>query len=180
VVSYDLNYRDSLWRLAGGKKRAQEINRRLAPMVDVMLGDFSALGFPVAAGADESLESQLRALKETIGAMVSEFPFKIVATTVRKAKSATLQDSGAICYSEGKFHQAPLRTDFEVFDCVGAGDAFASGLIYGLLSGRGPQSSVELGAAHCVLTMTTPGDNSMVTLKEVLQLMQGGDARLAR
>jgi len=180
VVSYDLNYRDSLWKPAGGKKRAHEINRRLAPMVDVMLGDFSALGFPVAAEDDQSLESQLRALKETIGAMVSEFPFKVVATTVRKAKSATLQDCGAICYSEGKFHQAPLRTDFEVFDCVGAGDAFASGLIYGLLSGRGPQSSVELGAAHCVLTMTTPGDNSMVTLKEVLQLMQGGDARLAR
>ena len=172
VVSYDLNYRDSLWRSAGGKKRAEGVNRRLAPFVDVIFGDFSALGF-------EMLD-QARALKESIGAMVSQFRFKVVATTLRKAKTATRQDCGAICYSEGKFHQAPQRTDLEVFDCVGAGDAFASGLIYGYLSGRDPQSSVELGAAHCALTMTTPGDNSMVTLKEVLQLTQGADPRIAR
>jgi len=180
VVSYDLNYRDSLWRAAGGKKRAQEVNRRLAPLVDVLFGDLSALGFEMPGRGEQSLDVQVTKLKEVIPAVVKAFPIQVVATTLRKAKTATLNDFGALCYADGKFYEASWRNNLEVFDCVGAGDSFASGLIYGLLSGSEPQRWVELGAAHGALAMTTPGDTSMVTLREVLQVMEGIDARIAR
>jgi len=180
VVSYDLNYRDSLWRAAGGKKRAQEVNRRLAPLVDVLFGDLSALGFEMPGRGEQSLDVQVTKLKEVIPAVVKAFPIQVVATTLRKAKTATLNDFGALCYADGKFYEATWRNNLEVFDCVGGGDSFASGLIYGLLSGSEPQRSVELGAAHGALAMTTPGDTSMVTLREVLQVMEGIDARIAR
>src|SRR6266568_2048925 len=181
IVSYDLNYRDSLWKSIGGKKRAQEVNRRLAPLVDVMLGneeDFSAaLGFEVS-GMDEHISNiEVEAFKEMIQSALREFPFKIVATTLRKAKTATINDWGAICYADGNFYEAKQRENLEIFDRVGGGDSFASGLIYGFLTGQGPQWAVECGAAHGALAMTTPGDTSMVTLKEVLQTMQGVGAR---
>ncbi len=184
TTSYDLNYRESLWKSIGGKKRAQEVNRRLAPLVDVMLGneeDFSAaLGFKVE-GLDEHISNiETDAFKMMIAAVVKEFPFKVVATTLRKAKTATLNDWGAICYADGSFYEATHRENLEIFDRVGGGDSFASGLIYGLLSGKGPQWAVDCGAAHGALAMTTPGDTTMVTLKEVTQLMQGKGARIAR
>jgi 2-dehydro-3-deoxygluconokinase len=184
VVSYDLNYRESLWKTIGGKKRAQEINRQLAPMVDVMLGneeDFSAaLGFDVA-GMDEHLSNfEAEAFKQMIASVVKEYPFKIVATTLRKAKSATRNDWGAICYIDGRFYEAKYREGLEIFDRVGGGDSFASGLIYGFLSGQDPQWAVECGAAHGALAMTTLGDTSMVTLKEVAQVMGGTGARIVR
>jgi 2-dehydro-3-deoxygluconokinase len=184
VVSYDLNYRESLWKTIGGKKRAQEVNRRLAPHVDVMIGneeDFSAaLGFAVP-GLDEDISNvEAEAFKKMIGAVVKEFPFCVVATTLRKALSATRNDWGAICYAGGAFYDAKTRKDLEIFDRVGGGDSFASGLIYGLLSGQGPQWAVECGAAHGALAMTTPGDTTMVTLKEVTQAMRGVGARIAR
>jgi 2-dehydro-3-deoxygluconokinase len=184
VVSYDLNYRESLWKGVGGKKRAQEINRRLAPLVDVMLGneeDFTAsLGFEVP-GLDEHISKiEADAFKKMIAAVTREFPFQVVATTLRKAKTATLNDWGAICWQEGSFYQAKQRENLEVFDRVGGGDSFASGLIYGFLSGQGPQWAVECGAAHGALAMTTPGDTTMVTLKEVMQAMRGAGARIER
>jgi len=184
VVSYDLNYRDSLWKSIGGKKRAQEVNRRLAPFVDVMLGneeDFSAaLGFEVT-GMDEHISSiEVEAFKQMIERVVKEFPFQVVATTLRKAKTATVNDWGAICYADGMFYEAKNRENLEIYDRVGGGDSFASGLIYGFLSGQGPQWAVECGAAHGALAMTTPGDTTMVTLKEVMQLMKGSGARIAR
>ena len=184
VVSYDLNYRESLWKAIGGKKRAQEVNRRLAPLVDVMLGneeDFSAaLGFEVA-GMDEHISNvEVAAFKRMIESVSREFPFKVVATTLRKAKTATRNDWGAICYINGSFCEAKYREDLEIFDRVGGGDSFASGLIYGFLSGQGPQWAVECGAAHGALAMTTPGDATMVTLKEVTQLMRGAGARIGR
>jgi 2-dehydro-3-deoxygluconokinase len=184
VTSYDLNYRESLWKAIGGKKRAQEINRRLAPLVDVMLGneeDFSAaLGFEVR-GLDEQVSNvEKAAFKNMIEAAVKEFPFRVVATTLRKAKTATLNDWGAICYENGAFYEARDRENLEIFDRVGGGDSFASGLIYGFLTGQGPQWAVECGAAHGALAMTTPGDTSMVTLKEVTQVMRGSGARIAR
>jgi 2-dehydro-3-deoxygluconokinase len=111
---------------------------------------------------------------------VQDFPFSAVATTLRKAKSATRNDWGAICYCDGQFYQAKNREDLEILDRVGGGDSFASGLIYGFLTQKGPQWAVECGAAHGALAMTTPGDTSMATLKEVLQLMQGGSARIVR
>ena len=184
IVSYDLNYRDSLWKSIGGKKRAQEVNRRLAPFVDVMLGneeDFSAaLGFEVT-GMDEHISSiEVEAFKQMIERVVKEFPFQVVATTLRKAKTATVNDWGAICYADGVFYEAKNRENLEIYDRVGGGDSFASGLIYGFLSGQGPQWAVECGAAHGALAMTTPGDTTMVTLKEVVQLMKGSGARIAR
>jgi 2-dehydro-3-deoxygluconokinase len=184
IVSYDLNYRASLWKSLGGKKRAQEVNRRIAPHVDVMLGneeDFSAaLGYEVP-GTDEHLSAfEVEGFKQMIAKVVKDYPFKVVATTLRKAKTATLNDWGAICYCDGKFYQAKNRENLEIFDRVGGGDSFASGLIYGFLSGQEPQWSVECGAAHGALAMTTPGDTSMVTFQEVMQVMKGVGARIAR
>lgn len=184
IVSYDLNYRDSLWKAIGGKKRAQEVNRLLAPLVDVMLGneeDFSAaLGFDVS-GLDESISNiETEAFKKMIESAVKEYPFQVVATTLRKAKTATVNDWGAICYSDGSFYEAKYRENLEIFDRVGGGDSFASGLIYGFLTGQGPQLAVEFGAAHGALAMTTPGDTTMATLKEVTQLIRGAGARIVR
>jgi 2-dehydro-3-deoxygluconokinase len=184
IVSYDLNYRDSLWKSIGGKKRAQEVNRRLAPLVDVMLGneeDFSAaLGFQVP-GLDEQISNiETGGFRKMIETAVKEFPFAVVATTLRKAKTATLNDWGAICYASGNFHEATYRENLEIFDRVGGGDSFASGLIYGFLTGQGPQWAVECAAAHGALAMTTPGDTTMATFQEVLQVMRGKGARIAR
>jgi 2-dehydro-3-deoxygluconokinase len=184
IVSYDLNYRPSLWKSLGGKKRAQEVNRRIAPHVDVMLGneeDFSAaLGYEVA-GLDEHISTfEVGAFKQMITKAVKDYPFQIVATTLRKAKTATHNDWGAICYSDGRFFQAKSRECLEIFDRVGGGDSFASGLIYGLLAGNDPQWAVECGAAHGALAMTTPGDTSMATLDDVLQVMKGVGARIVR
>jgi len=185
IVSYDLNYRSSLWKSIGGKSKAQETNRRLAPLVDVMLGneeDFTAaLGFQVA-GLDEH-HSQLDPtnFKAMIENVVRHFPqISVIATTLRHAKTATLNDWGAICYCDGEFYQARVRENLEIYDRVGGGDSFASGLIYGFLSGKGPQWAVDCGAAHGALAMTTPGDTTMATLDEVLQVMQSQTARIIR
>jgi 2-dehydro-3-deoxygluconokinase len=184
IVSYDLNYRDSLWRAFGGQAQAQAVNRRLAPHVDVMLGneeDFSAaLGYETPGATASGGELPVEGFKRMIGQVVKDFPFKVVATTLRRATTATRNDWGAVCYSEGAFYEAPVRRDLEIFDRVGGGDSFASGLIYGLLSGRDPQWAVECGAAHGALAMTTPGDTSMATLEEVTRVMKGGGARIAR
>jgi 2-dehydro-3-deoxygluconokinase len=115
-----------------------------------------------------------------IHAVVGKYPFQVVATTLRKARTATRNDWGAICYADGAFHEAKWRNDLEIFDRVGGGDSFASGLIYGFLAGQSPHWAVECGAAHGALAMTTPGDTTMVTLKEVIQVMQGVGARIAR
>ncbi len=184
VISYDLNYRDSLWRSFGGKKRAQEINRRIAPYVDVMLGneeDFSAaLGYEVH-GTDEHLSAlDPEAFKRMIRKVLNDFPFKVVATTLRKASTATRNDWGAVCYHENNFYQAKNRENLEIFDRVGGGDSFASGLIYGFLAGKDAQWAVECGAAHGALAMTTPGDTTMTTLDEVLHVMKGAGARIVR
>jgi 2-dehydro-3-deoxygluconokinase len=184
VISYDLNYRESLWRAVGGKKRAQEVNRQLAPLVDVMLGneeDFSAaLGFEVA-GLDEHISNiPAESFKAMIETVAEKYPFKIVATTLRRVLTATRNDWGAICYEDGRFYQSKQYDGLEIFDRVGGGDSFASGLIYGFLTGQGAQWAVECGAAHGALAMTTPGDTTMATLKEVTQLMRGVGARIAR
>jgi len=184
IVSYDLNYRDSLWRSFGGKKRAQEINRRIARYVDVMLGneeDFSAaLGYEVPGTGENLSALDPEAFKQMIRKVLNDFPFKVVATTLRKATTATRNDWGAVCYHEGNFYQAKNRENLEIFDRVGGGDSFASGLIYGFLSGKDAQWAVECGAAHGALAMTTPGDTTMATLDEVLHVMKGAGARIAR
>jgi 2-dehydro-3-deoxygluconokinase len=184
ITSYDVNYRESLWKSIGGKKRAQEVNRRIAPYIDVMLGneeDFSAaLGYEVAGVDEHHSKLEVESFKKMITTVVKDFPFKVVATTLRVARTATRNDWGAICYADGQFYEATKRTDVEIYDRVGGGDSFASGLIYGFLTGQGTQWAVECGAAHGALAMTTPGDTTMVTLKEVLQVMKGVGARIAR
>jgi 2-dehydro-3-deoxygluconokinase len=184
IISYDLNYRESLWKAIGGKKRAQEVNRRLAPLVDVMIGneeDFSAsLGFEVPGMDEHILQIEAESFKKMIESVLKEFPFKVVATTLRKAKSASVNDWSAICYAEGKFYESKRYEDLEVYDRVGGGDSFASGLVYGFLTGQDPQWAVDCGVAHGALAMTTPGDTTMATLKEVTQLMRGAGARIAR
>ncbi|HTZ47763.1 MAG TPA: sugar kinase [Verrucomicrobiae bacterium] len=184
VVSYDLNYRESLWKANGGQKRAQEVNRKLAPYVDVMIGneeDFSAaLGFEVSGVSKDLTSFEVDGFKKMIETVVKEYPFQVVATTLRKAKTATRNDWGAICYYQGTFYQATERKDLEILDRVGGGDSFACGLIYGFLSGKDAQWAVECGAAHGALAMTTPGDTSMATLAEVTRLMKGSGARIER
>jgi 2-dehydro-3-deoxygluconokinase len=179
IVSYDLNYRASQWQANGGQAHAREINRRIAPLVDVMIGneeDFSAaLGFEV-----DHLNPEKDQFKKMIEAAVKKFSFSVVAATLRKATTATRNDWAALCYSDGAFYEAKERKDLEIYDRVGGGDSFASGLIYGFLTGRGAQWAVECGAAHGALAMTTPGDTSMATLDEVLRLMDGKAARIAR
>jgi 2-dehydro-3-deoxygluconokinase len=185
VVSYDLNYRPSLWKSIGGQKRAQEVNRGLAPYVDVMLGneeDFTAaLGFQVR-GLDPSLsELDPANFGRMIEQVVAAYPdLQVVATTLRAVKTATRNDWGAVCWVDGKLFEATPRPDLEIFDRVGGGDSFASGLIYGFLSGADPALAVEFGAAHGALAMTTPGDTSMATLAEVEAIVAGGGARVAR
>ena len=185
IVSYDLNYRASLWKAIGGRAKAQEVNRRLAPMVDVMLGneeDFTAaLGFSVAGLDEHYSELASTNFKKMINAVAKQYPsISVVATTLRTAKTATRNDWGALCYCDGQFFEAPVRENLEIYDRVGGGDSFASGLIYGFLSGKDPQWSVECGAAHGALAMTTPGDTTMATLPEVLEAMSSRTARIER
>src|ERR671923_2780195 len=185
VISYDLNYRESLWKGFGGKKRAQEVNRELASYVDVLIGneeDFTAaLGFEVE-GMDENLSKldpvNFRRMIEKVAAALPNL--QVVAITLRNVKSATVNDWSAVCFCDGKLYQATPRENLAIFDRIGGGDSFASGLIYGFLTGREPQWCVECGAAHGALAMTTPGDTSMVTFQEVMQVMKGVGARIAR
>ena len=185
IISYDLNYRDSLWKAIGGKEKAQEVNRELAKYVDVMIGneeDFTAcLGFEVE-GVDEHLSKlDPTSFQKMIEKAVAEFPnFKVVATTLRNAKTASFNDWGAVCFTNGELYQSTLREDLQIYDRVGGGDSFASGLIYGFLTGRDPEWAVNCGAAHGALAMTTPGDTTMVSFSEVERVMKGGSARVAR
>jgi 2-dehydro-3-deoxygluconokinase len=185
IVSYDLNYRESLWKGIGGQARAREVNRGLAKYVDVMLGneeDFTAaLGFEVEGASADLSHHDISAFQGMIEKARAEFPnFAVVATTLRNAKTATINDWSAICYADGKLYESIARPDLEIFDRVGGGDSFASGLVYGFLAGKGPQWAVDCGAAHGALAMTTPGDTSMASLSEVEKAMKGGGARVDR
>ena len=185
VTSYDLNYRPSLWKDIGGKEKAQEVNREIAKYVDVMIGneeDFTAaLGFEVE-GVDANLTNlKTESFQRMIRKAVAAYPnFQVVATTLRSVKTATLNDWGAICYCDGAFYEAIHRPNLEIFDRVGGGDSFASGLVYGFLSANDPELAVNYGAAHGALAMTTPGDTSMALKSEVEKLMKGGSARVDR
>jgi 2-dehydro-3-deoxygluconokinase len=185
VVAYDLNYRASLWKSQGGKEAAQRVNRGIARSVDVMIGneeDFTAcLGFEVE-GVDEHLTNiETAGFKKMIEAAVKAFPnFKVAATTLRNAKTASINDWSAIAWYDGGIYESVKRENLEIYDRVGGGDGFASGLAFGFLEGKGPQAAVEYGAAHGALAMTTPGDTSMVRLAEVEAAMAGKGARVIR
>jgi 2-dehydro-3-deoxygluconokinase len=185
IVSYDLNYRPSLWKSIGGKEKARQVNRTIAPFIDVMMGNEE--DFTVSLGLDvPGLDEQISNLdpsnfKKMILEAVRQFPnFKAVTTSLRNAKTASINDWGAILYTEGKFFEAPLRENLEIYDRVGGGDSFASGLIYGLMEGKAPQEAVEYGVAHGALAMTTPGDTTTASLAEVQKAAGGGSARVDR
>lgn len=186
VVSYDLNYRPSLWKAIGGQPRAQEVNRRLAPLVDVMLGneeDFTAcLGFDVRGTSSDLSHLDVAGFSSMIDEATSTYPnLRVVATTLRTVRTATINDWGAVGWSRGSgFLEATLRPAVEILDRVGGGDSFASGLVYGLLTDGSIGVALEYGAAHGALAMTTPGDTSMATLAEVEALMAGCSARVQR
>jgi 2-dehydro-3-deoxygluconokinase len=185
MVSYDLNYRPSLWKGFGGLEKCREINREIAKYVDVMIGneeDFTAcLGFEIE-GADANLtELEVESFQKMIATAVKEFPnFKATATTMRGVKSATVNDWGAMAWCDGKFYTSTHRPNLEIMDRVGGGDSFASGFIYGLMELGDPQLAVEYGAAHGALAMTTPGDTTMASLSEVKKIVAGAGARVDR
>lgn len=185
VVSYDLNYRPSLWKDIGGLKKAQEVNREIAKYIDVMIGneeDFTAsLGFEVE-GNDENLkELNLDGYFKMIETVTKKYPnFKVIGTTLRTVKTATINDWKAICWADGKIHQSIAFDGLEIMDRVGGGDSFASGLIYGLMTYEDAKKAVDYGVAHGALAMTTPGDTSMASLKEVEAKVAGASARVDR
>ncbi|MCW5959340.1 MAG: sugar kinase [Pyrinomonadaceae bacterium] len=173
IVSYDLNYRDSLWKDRGGRDEANKLNKELLPFADIVFGvpdyassivDFDADGFRNAA---QKLQDK--------------FPnLKYIATTFREARSASKHNLTAACFADGEVFKALRFLDVQVFDRVGSGDSFASGFIYGMLEEKGTQYAVECGTAHSCLAMTTPGDNSMARLEEIEKLMSGGDLHVVR
>ncbi|MEZ5433488.1 MAG: sugar kinase [Verrucomicrobiales bacterium] len=185
MVSYDLNYRPSLWKSIGGQAKAREVNREIAQYVDVMIGneeDFTAcLGFEVE-GMDENIRGvDVAKFKKMISRAVQEFPnFQATATTLREVHTATVNDWAAICWHDGEFHESQHFDRLEILDRVGGGDSFASGLVYGFLTFNDARAAVEYGAAHGALAMTTPGDTSMASLDEVKKVVGGGGARVVR
>jgi 2-dehydro-3-deoxygluconokinase len=185
TVSYDLNYRPSLWKSIGGQRRAQQVNDAIVSHVDVLFGneeDFTAaLGFEVDGVDDQLSQLEPESFGRMIDRVVKRYPnLRYVGTSLRTARSATRNDWGGILWHDGEVYQAPMRHDLEIFDRVGGGDSFASGVIYGLMTGESPRVAVELGAAHGALAMTTPGDVSMVTLSEIRTAMNAVTVRVDR
>jgi 2-dehydro-3-deoxygluconokinase len=183
-ISYDLNYRESLWKSIGGKVKAQEVNRELVRKVDVLLGneeDFSSmLGIAIKGVSEDYAELPIAGYEEMLREVAAPYPnLKLVASTLRTAQTASRNAWGAIALYEDKIVHVPQR-EIDIFDRVGGGDSFASGLIYGLLAAKGIEWAVKCGVAHGALAMTTPGDTSMATLAEVERMMKGGSARIAR
>jgi 2-dehydro-3-deoxygluconokinase len=184
VVSYDLNYRESLWKGIGGKPKAQDVNRELVSAVDVLFGneeDFSAaLGVAIEGVGNDFIHLPVSSYESLLHRVAELYPnLKVIATTLRTAHTATKNDWGAMALYEGKTIHVPQRP-LEILDRVGGGDSFASGLIYGFLAGKDAQWAVQCGVAHGALAMTTPGDTSMATLPDVEAVMRGGSARITR
>lgn len=183
-VSYDLNFRDSLWKSIGGKVKAQEVNREIVRKVDLLLGneeDFSAmLGVAIQGVSEDFAELPIAGYEQMLREVAAAYPnLKLIASTLRTAHTASRNAWGAIALYQGRIVHVPQR-DIEILDRVGGGDSFASGLIYGLLAGKGIDYAVRCGVAHGALAMTTPGDTSMATLTEVERAIKGGSARIAR
>lgn len=183
-VSYDLNYRDSLWRSIGGKAKAQEVNRALVRKVDLLLGneeDFSAmLGVELKGVSEDFSELPVAAYEQMLREVAALYPnLKLIASTLRTATTASRNHWGAIALYEDRIVHVP-QIEIDILDRVGGGDSFASGLIYGLLAGKPIEWAVPCGVAHGALAMTTAGDTSMASLAEVERAMKGGSARIAR
>ena len=182
IVSYDLNYRPSLWNDIGGKEKAQEVNKEIVKYVDVIIGneeEFSAcLGFEMK---EDISNLNIDEYEKMIQKVVKEYPnLKVVATTLRRVKTATINDWSAICWADGKIYKSQQYNDLEILDRVGGGDSFTSGFIYGLINKCDVKIALEYGVTHGALAMTTPGDTSMASLKEVENLINGASARIQR
>lgn len=183
-ISYDLNYRDSLWKSIGGKAKAQEVNREMVQKVDLLLGneeDFSAmLGIELEGVTDDFKELPIASYEKMLRKVAAAYPnLKLIATTLRTAHTASRNAWGAIAiYQDQIVHVAQRNID--ILDRVGGGDSFASGLIYGIITGRPLEWAVRCGVAHGALAMSTPGDTSMVTRAEVERVMKGSSARIER
>ena len=174
-----------MWSAIGGQKKAQEVNKEIAKYVDVMIGneeDFTAcLGFKIE-GNDANLKKlNIEGYKKMINEAAKTYPnFKVVATTLRTVKTATVNDWSALCWAEGEIYKAKDYNGLEIMDRVGGGDSFASGLIYGLMTTGDAEKAVNYGAAHGALAMTTPGDTTMADKSEVEAIMGGAGARVKR
>lgn len=185
LVSYDLNYRPSMWSAIGGQAKAQEVNREVAKYVDVMIGneeDFTAcLGFQIEGNDANLKELNIDGYRKMIAEAAKTYPnFKAVATTLRTVRTATVNDWKALCWAGGEIFMSRAYDGLEIMDRVGGGDSFASGLVYGLMTTGDPEKAVNYGAAHGALAMTTPGDTSMASVGEVEAIMGGAGARVKR
>ncbi len=185
VVSFDLNYRPSLWSDCGGPPAAAATNSRLVGLVDVLLGneeDFSAaLGVELDNAEEGHVELDVGSYERLHAGVLAGYPnLAVVATSIREARSATVNDWSGVCSTRERFVAGPQMRELEIFDRVGGGDSFASGLIYGLLQGHDVETALAYAVAHGALAMTTPGDTSMATLAEVQHVMRGGAARIVR
>jgi len=186
VVSYDLNYRPSLWKAQGGLTRCREVNTRLARLADVVVGneeDYSVcLGMDVRGNDESFAHLEIPAYEEMISRLTREFPgIRVAAVSLRQVRSATRNDWGGLAWCEREgFCQATWRPDLEIFDRLGGGDSFASGLIYGLMEFDDLKLGLEYGAANGAIAMTTPGDTTTATLAEIEKLAAGGSARVQR
>jgi 2-dehydro-3-deoxygluconokinase len=183
-ISYDLNYRDSLWKSIGGKAKAQEVNRELVRKVDLLLGneeDFSAmLGIALEGVTEDFGELPVASYEKMLREVAAAYPnLKLIATTLRTAHTASRNAWGAIALYQDEIVHVPQR-DIDILDRVGGGDSFASGLIYGMLAGKPVEWAVRCGVAHGALAMTTPGDTSMATRAEVERVIKGSSARIER
>ncbi len=183
-VSYDLNFRDSLWRSIGGKTKAREINSDLVRKVDLLLGneeDFSAmLGIDIKGVNENFSELPIAGYEEMLREVAAAYPnLKLIASTLRVAHTASRNSWGAVALYEDQIVYVP-PCDIDIYDRVGGGDSFASGLIYGLLAGKPIDWALRCGTAHGALAMTTPGDTSTATLAEVENIMKGGTSRIVR
>ena len=183
-VSYDLNYRPSLWKANGGQPAARAVNRELMPLVDVLFGneeDFStALGYELSGVNHDFSSLDTSAYRRMIERIIKDFPnIKIVATSLRSTHNASNNAWGGICYAGGEIFEVPQR-DILILDRVGGGDSFATGLIHGLLTGESPEWALRCAVAHGALAMSTPGDTTMASVSEVLKAMGGGSARIER
>ena len=184
IVSYDLNFRPSLWKSRGGSEAATAVNRGLVRHVDVLFGneeDFSlALGYPVESG-DDLLDLDVGRYESLLAQVLDDQPqLALVASTLRQARTATLNDWSAVCRAPDTFHVGPSFQSLEILDRIGGGDSFASGLIYGLLEGYDVDTALAYGVAHGALAMTTAGDTSMATRSEVERLVAGVAPRVDR
>ena len=183
VISYDLNFRAKLWEIWGGEDRASEVNRRIVENVDVLVGNEedlqTGLGIP---GPEVAATSKLdpSAFTAMIDQVVGQFPqVKVVATTLREVHSTNRHSWSAVAWINGETHLAPTA-ELDVYDRVGGGDGFASGLIYGAITGEPPADAVRLGWAHGALITTFPGDTTMATVDDVHAFAAGGSARIRR